>query len=69
VTSADDYAKTYTISSATTVNGGQSTVSAIRTGSTVTVIASEAGAATTVTDPSLGTTGQPGGTGQQGGTT
>jgi hypothetical protein len=62
VTSADNYAKTYTISGATTVNAGQSTVSAIQTGHTVTVVASEAGAATTVTDQSLATTGQ-GGTG------
>ncbi|HEY6744698.1 MAG TPA: hypothetical protein VI357_03165 [Mycobacteriales bacterium] len=80
VRSADDYAKTYTISSATTVNGGQSTVGAIQTGHTVTVIASEAGAAATVLDQSLtagqggpggfpggapgGTTGQDGTTGQ-----
>jgi hypothetical protein len=60
VTSADGYAKTYTLSSSTTVNGGQSQVSVIETGHTVTVVASETGAATTVTDQSLATTGQNG---------
>jgi hypothetical protein len=67
VKSADGYSKTYTLSSSTTVNGGQSQVSAIETGHTVTVIASESGAATTVTDQSLATTGQNGQGGFPGG--
>jgi hypothetical protein len=78
VKSADDYTKTYALSGSTTVNGGQAAVSAIATGHTVTVVASEAGAASTVTDQSLATAGQNGapgagqqggGTGQQGGST
>lgn len=63
VKSADGYTKTYTLSSSTTVNGGQSQLSAIQTGHTVTVIASESAAATTVTDQSLAGTGQNGGPG------
>ncbi|HEV7655876.1 MAG TPA: hypothetical protein VGP36_14250 [Mycobacteriales bacterium] len=75
VKSTDGYAKTYTLSGATSVDGGQAAVTDIATGNTVTVVASEAGAATTVLDQSLATTGTGpggfpgGGTGQQGGTT
>jgi len=60
VKSADGYIKTYSLSGSTTVNGGQSQLSAIRTGHAVTVIASEAGAASTITDQSLAGTGQNG---------
>jgi hypothetical protein len=60
VKSTDGYTKSYSLSSSTTVNGGQSQVSAIETGHTVTVIAAESGAASTVTDQSLATTGQNG---------
>ncbi len=67
VKSTDGYTKTYTLSSATTVNGGQSQLSAVQSGHTVTVVASEAGAATTVTDQSLATTGQNGQGGFPGG--
>ena len=67
VTSADGYTKTYSLSSSTTVNAGQSQLSAIKTGHTVTVIASGSGAATTITDRSLAGSGQNGPSGFPGG--
>jgi hypothetical protein len=53
VRSADGYTKSYTLSSSTSVNGGQAQASSIATGNTVTVVATEAGAATSVLDQSL----------------
>jgi hypothetical protein len=66
VKSTDGYAESYGLSSSTTVNGGQSQASATQTGHTVTVVATESGAATTVTDQSLASTGQNGQNGQNG---
>jgi hypothetical protein len=70
VKSTDGYTKSYTLSGSTSVNGGQSDPSAIATGHTVTVIATESGAALSVVDQSLAGTGGgpgfPGGTGQDG---
>jgi hypothetical protein len=70
VRATDGYAETYPISSGTTVNGGQSQVSAVRTGHTVTVTADEDGAAVSILDQSLaGQGGFPGGGAPPGGTT
>lgn len=66
VRSADGYAKTYTLSGSTTVNGGQAQLDAVETGHTVTVVASGTGAAATILDQSLLTGGQGGFPGQGG---
>jgi hypothetical protein len=77
VKSTDGYTKSYTVSSATSVNGGQSTAADVKTGHTATVTASESAAATSILDQSLtgtgggqgfpgGVPGQDGGTGQGG---
>jgi hypothetical protein len=65
VKSTDGYTKSYTVSSSTSVNGGQSTAADIETGHTATVTATEAAAATSILDQSLAGTG--GGQGFPGG--
>ena len=53
VKSSDNHSKTYTITSSTTVNQANDQISNVKTGDTVTIIASQAGSATNVTDRSL----------------
>jgi hypothetical protein len=53
VKSTDAYSRTYTITSSTTVDQGNDQTSSVKTGDTVTVIASQAGSATSVMDRAL----------------
>jgi hypothetical protein len=69
VRSADNYAVTYTVASGTTVDSGTDAIGAVATGHTVTILASTAKAAVTITDQNLASAagGIPGQNGTAGG--